>query len=202
MEPEHDFDFKAFFRDVVRVEDEEVVSAFAAEATLVSYRKGELVEREGEVLDRVGFLVSGVIRSFHTDSTGHDVTDCLVARPGAVLAPSPELSTPSPDSVELLADSEVAFVPISVIRRLLDTSLAANQLYARMVAEAWHEHWEVRRVVSQLRARDRYLWFVEKNPGLLELVPNKYVASLLGMTPVTLSRLRSELRSEGVQVRS
>lgn len=33
----------------------------------------------------------------------------------------------------------------------------------------------------------------------MELVPNKYVASLLGMTPVTLSRLRSDLRNEGVQ---
>lgn len=199
MEQGHDFDFEAFFRDVAGIDDAEVLSALSANATFARYRKGDLVMRAGEVLDRVGFLVSGVVRCFLVDSAGRDVTDCLMARPGAVLVSSPELAEPSPDSVELLADGEVAFVPLSVVSRLLSTSLAANQLYARMVAEAWREHWEVRRVVSQLRARDRYLWFVEKNPGLMEQVPNKYVASLLGMTPVTLSRLRSELRNEGVR---
>lgn len=199
MEQGHDFDFEAFFRDVVGIDNAEVLSTLSASATLVRYRKGDLVMRTGEVLDRVGFLVSGVVRCFLIDSSGRDVTDCLVARPGVVLAPSPELTKPSPDSVELLAESKIVFVPLAVVGQLLSTSLAANQLYARMVGEAWREHWEVRRVVSQLRARDRYLWFVEKNPGLMELVPNKYVASLLGMTPVTLSRLRSDLRNEGVQ---
>lgn len=199
MEQRHEFDFEAFFRDVVGIDDAGVLSALSANATLVRYRKGDLIMHAGEVLDRVGFLVSGVVRCFLVDSSGRDVTDCLVARPGIVLAPSPELTEPSPDSVELLAESKVVFVPLSEINRLLSVSLAANQLYAHIVAEAWREHWEVRRVVSQLRARDRYLWFVKKNPGLMELVPNKYVASLLGMTPVTLSRLRSELRNEGVQ---
>nr|WP_275100703.1 cyclic nucleotide-binding domain-containing protein [Olsenella profusa] len=170
--------------------------ALAADAALVHYRKGELLLREGEVSGRVGFLVSGLVRSFFTDAEGHDATDCLVVRPGAVLAPSPELRVPSPDAVETLAESDMAFVPLAVIERLLQTSLAANQLYARIVAEAWREHWEVRRAVSQLRARERYLWFAEKNPELVELAPSKYVASLLGMTPVTLSRLRSEIRSE------
>ena len=40
------------------------------------------------------------------------------------------------------------------------------------------------------------MWFLDAFPGLIERIPNKYVASLLGMTPVTLSRLRSELREE------
>ena len=35
-------------------------------------------------------------------------------------------------------------------------------------------------------------------PGVIDMVPNKCVASLLGMTPVSLSRLRTELRDEGV----
>ena len=33
---------------------------------------------------------------------------------------------------------------------------------------------------------------------MIDMAPNKYVASLLGMTPVSLSRLRTELRDEGV----
>ena len=63
---------------------------------------------------------------------------------------------------------------------------------------AWQEHWEIRRLLSQKRGRDRYLWFLDRYRDIVDKVPNRYVASLLGMTPVSLSRLRSELKSEGV----
>ena len=40
----------------------------------------------------------------------------------------------------------------------------------------------------------RYQWFLKKYPGLIDEVSNKHIASFLGMTPVTLSRLRQKLK--------
>ena len=40
----------------------------------------------------------------------------------------------------------------------------------------------------------RYQWFLENYPGLIHTLNNKHIASFLGMTPVTLSRLRHQLR--------
>ncbi|MEQ2617002.1 hypothetical protein AAAT94_07475 [Intestinimonas aquisgranensis] len=41
---------------------------------------------------------------------------------------------------------------------------------------------------------ERYQWFLEAYPGLIDQVTHRYVASFLEMSPVTLSRLRSALR--------
>lgn len=57
-------------------------------------------------------------------------------------------------------------------------------------------HWELKRVLNSCTAVQRYQWFLEEYPGLIDRVSNKYIASFLGMTPVTLSWLRRTLREE------
>lgn len=191
-------DYRAFFRDVVKVSDEELLDVLSHSATHRELFKGDCVVRSGELQTEVGFLVRGIVRSFSVDADGHDITDCILFMPGSVLVPSVELEGPSSSTVEMLSDGEVVYLGIALIKGLIETSLPANHLFIRIVSEAWHMHWETRRVVSQLRSRDRYLWFLRRYPGVVGKVLNRYVASLLGMTPVTLSRLRTELRNEGV----
>ncbi len=187
---------ESFFRDILGVSDGELLQELSNGATLRSISKGEHLMEMGDTQTKANFLVSGVVRCFSLDAEGRETTDCLISVPGSVLVPSADLSAPAPATVEMLTDGEVVCVPIALIVSLLETSLAANHLYIRLLSAAWHSHFEIRRVVSQLRTRERYLWFLDAFPGLIERIPNKYVASLLGMTPVTLSRLRSELREE------
>ena len=53
-----------------------------------------------------------------------------------------------------------------------------------------------RHILSSYSAMQRYQWFLEEYPGIIHRVSHKYIASFLGMTPVTLSRLRKTLREE------
>ena len=191
-------DIRGYFKDVVRVSDEGLLDILSSNSTHRTLEKGDCVIRAGEMQTEVGFLVSGIVRSFSVDADGREITDCILFMPGSVLVPSVELEGPSSSTVEMLSDGEAVYLDNRLIKELLETNLAANHLFIRIVCEAWHMHWETRRVVSQLRSRDRYLWFLRRYPGIVEKIPNRYVASLLGMTPVTLSRLRSELRNEGV----
>ena len=46
-------------------------------------------------------------------------------------------------------------------------------------------------VVAQYPAAERYAWFTRSYPGLIDRVSHRYVASFLGITPVTLSRVRA-----------
>ena len=45
-------------------------------------------------------------------------------------------------------------------------------------------------MMYQYNAQERYEWFLKKYPGVIDLISHKYIASFLGMNPVTLSRLR------------
>lgn len=191
-------DVMTFFRDVVGIQDQEVLDVFAGNATSVALQKGDCVLKAGDAQEQVSFLVSGIARTCSVDMDGHDVTDCLICEPGSALAPSVDLTRPSIATIEMLTDGETIAVSIEAIMGLLETSLAANKIYIRIISQAWQEHWEARRLLSQKRGRERYLWFLKRYPGVIDRIPNRYVASLLGMTPVSLSRLRSELRSEGV----
>ena len=44
--------------------------------------------------------------------------------------------------------------------------------------------------LSQGDATERFEWFCKEYPGMVDMVNNRYIASFLGITPVTLSRLR------------
>ena len=188
---EQPLDFKAFFCDVLGVQDDALLTTLADHAALATVRKGTRLLEAGSLQSSICFLVSGVVRCFSIDADGHEITDCLISDPGSVLSPTADLSAPAPSSVEVLSDSEIISIDLALVGRLLKTSLAANHLYIRLLTKAWYDHFETRRVVSQLRAKD------DNHPDLINRVPNKYIASLLGMTPVTLSRLRADLRGGG-----
>lgn len=53
-------------------------------------------------------------------------------------------------------------------------------------------------MLCQPTARARYLTVLEKDPEVFQLVPQKYIASCLGMTPQSLSRIRRQLVKQGI----
>lgn len=185
---------ESFFSECVDVADKDLVEWLCAEARVRELRKGEAVMRAGEQQSWVNFLVSGVVRSFAADRDGHEATDCLMSRPGQPVMPCARLDVPSPTTLEALVDSVIVSVDAARVLELLESSVAANQLRNHLLQEAWEAHWEVKEAVCQKKARERYLWFLDAYPGLIDQIPNKHVASFLGMTPVTLSRLRTALR--------
>ena len=129
-------DFRAFFRDVVKVSDEELLDVLSHNARHRELFKGDSVVRSGEPQTEVGFLVKGIVRSFSVDADGHDITDCILFMPGSVLVPSVELEGPSSSTVEMLSDGEVVYLGIALIKGLIETSLPANHLFIRIVSEA------------------------------------------------------------------
>ena len=70
------------------------------------------------------------------------------------------------------------------------------EIYNFFLRKALARHWEGKILMHQCAAMERYQWFLREYPGLINAVSNKHIASFLGMTPVTLSRLRRKLREE------
>lgn len=48
-------------------------------------------------------------------------------------------------------------------------------------------------------AMERYRWFLDEYPGLIDRAPHRHIASFLNVTPVTLSRLRREERRNALK---
>ncbi len=176
--------------------DEELIQKFVKVTTRKRLKKGEFVVRIGEIVNYVYFMESGILRGYFLDANGRDVTDCFCFECGSTAMPFSQLklNEPSPISIEMLKDGSFFCVPISEVIELQKNYLETTLLYNRLLAKALDEHRKLKQALNQYTALQRYQWFLKEYPGLIECVSNKYIASFLGITPVTLSRLRRSLR--------
>src|SRR5262249_31671744 len=102
--------------------------------------------------------------------------------------------------IQALEDSDVAQLDLSAHDRLLEGIPGYARAYANGLAKATAARG--RRILTPLSepAEQRYLDFLEKYPGLAQRIPQHLVASYLGVTPETLSRVRRRIamrRREG-----
>ena len=96
-------------------------------------------------------------------------------------------------SLQALTDCTYLKVPAGIFRELLESN-PQIQLFGRAVIEkefARSLNFEV--LFRSFSAKDRLLYFRENYPQLENLIPHTIIASFLGVTPVSFSRLRNEL---------
>ena len=68
------------------------------------------------------------------------------------------------------------------------------KLHEKLLIQSENQHRTLKIVAYQYTAAQRYQWFLQEYPGLIDRIQHKYIASLLNMTPVTLSKVRRELK--------
>lgn len=183
-----------FLTEVLCLTDETLVQQVMKVSEVYQVDKGEFIYFQEEPITQVAFLIEGVTRGFVIDLEGNDITECLSHLCGACIMPDPSLDTTAAANIEALTDCEIFSVPVREIKALMGQNMSIVQFYNQMLLVSSAYHRELKTVTYQYSAMQRYQWFLKAYPGLINLVPNKYVASLLNMTPVTLSRLRRVLR--------
>jgi CRP-like cAMP-binding protein len=159
------------------------------------------IQRAGAVCDRVRFLVSGLARSYLVDAKGRDFTWALhFAEPGASLKnrfvidyASFSQEEPSRLWIEALTEIEVVSIGKLEVERLFGENRYWANIGRRIAEMAYHHtHHRVLSLLTQ-PAKARYEELLKESPALLRVAPQHYVASYLGITPQSLSRLRREL---------
>lgn len=185
------------YRDLFGLSDERLIQRLTELGEVRLVKKGHLLYREGEVSSKLTFLIQGLLRGFILDAGGRDITDCFIFEPGSAAVGSIGLGEPVTISVEALEDSQVLDLPTTLVMELLEEYPQLYQLYSAFLQVALKRHWEVKSAMYQYAAMERYQWFLRTYPGLHHQVSGKHIASFLGMTQVTLSRLRRTLREAG-----
>jgi CRP-like cAMP-binding protein len=177
----------------VRLTDEEfeVISKFFIPKKL---RKKQFLLHEGEVCKNIGFVNSGCLREYTIDNKGSEhiiqfaIEDWWISDPNSFLS-----GLPSTYNIDALVDSEVLLLEKSAREKLLD-SCPKMERFFRILIEANFVATQ-RRITESLStsAEERYLKFIKMYPKLIEQVSQNHIASYLGITPQSLSRIRKEL---------
>ena len=186
-----------FYKDTLNVQDGQIAEQLAEISRLETLEKGHRVISMGEQMEMMPVLVKGVLRGYIVDENGRDITDCFIFRRGDVIMGTGDFLTPSPVHIETTTECQVLMVPLAELLQLLDQP-ELLVIYNQQLMRALERHWQVKMMLYQSDAMTRYQWFRKQYPDLENKITGKHLASFMGMTPVTLSRLRRRLREEMV----
>jgi len=159
--------------------------------------KRDFLLREGEVCRNLAFVRSGCLREYTVDQRGDEHIIQFAIRDWWVSDLNSFLSgTPTPQNIDALQDSEVLLIDRDAREELLD-AVPGMERFFRLLMEANYvaSHKRINDSLSAT-AEERYLQFLKTYPNLVEVVPQGQIASYLGITPQSLSRIRRELASK------
>jgi CRP-like cAMP-binding protein len=155
--------------------------------------KGHLLHRAGTVCSHLWFIEKGLTRQFYYKD-GKDVTDWLCLE-NTFTTSVLSLFTGMPDrhSIELLEDSIIIDLPYPRLETLFSKHHDLNFL-----ARLWGNHGivQLQQRLDDLHfstAFERYAKLIETSPTIIQRVPLGIIASFLGVTQETLSRIRAQL---------
>lgn len=178
-----------FLQNILGFQDEHLLREALPSCKILHVKKGQELIRLGQQQTYIHILVEGIFRGYFMDANGKDITDCLVVNPGAPLMPSSDLEESAPCTIEALSDSSVFRIAISDFCILARRYPPVSELYKRLVLASVDYHRQLKIMMYQYSAAQRYSWFLAHYPRTVDRISHKYIASFLNMTPVTLSRI-------------
>lgn len=173
-------------------------SELAALFRPADYDKAEHLVMVGAPMQELFFVVQGLLRFYYIDADGRAWNKSFVQEgtfAGALS--SYVLGLPAPYAIEALEPTKVLVARWADVEALYDRDPAFERL-GRRFAEWLAVRKELReRAFLELDAEARYEAFLNEHPDLADRIPNYHVASYLGVTEVTLSRIRSRIARSG-----
>lgn len=158
---------------------------------------GDVFIREGENSLRLAYIKEGMIRSYHVNEKGMETTvllrweEQIVASYDSILWQKPSRFT-----YYALEKTTLLEVNYDVIQQLLERKPAFEKARYLFVLDMLAQSLERIESFVLLTPEERYLQLIKDKPDLLQRVQDKHLATILGITPVSLSRIRKRIISK------
>ncbi len=175
-----------------------IMLALVRNVSIQKVIKGEILIPVGSTDNNVFFIRKGLVRSYMINEKAEEITFqlypeySLFGNVHSVL-----LNEPSKFSYQALENCKVYMVDYNSYRGMVAKNpqlLEISQTYlGRNVLKSAFQRIES---FVFLSPEERYKKFAKNHPNVIERTPDKYIANVLGITPVSLSRIRNRIASQ------
>jgi CRP-like cAMP-binding protein len=177
----------------------EKATAIADRFTEVMFTKNDLISKQGKTCNDYYFLCTGFMRSWTIDIEGRDVTTAFYSEGGVVC----ELlsffkRTPSGENIQALTDGTALHLSFEELNNAFH-EMPEFREFGRSVLIHFYATLK-QRTLSSLHetAEQRYKDLITATPEIFQYASLKNIASYLGITDTSLSRIRKEFSRESI----
>ena len=172
--------------------DEEIKSILEA-FQLKQFQKDDYFKRHDKLCKHLGFIVEGSFRHYAIKNNGDEITGRISKKNDFVTdIISVKTKARTPISIKATEPTSILVASIEDMDKLLETNLTLNRLLREYMADNVVEMGKMRILFLTGTAKERYRLILENNPDLLKNVPLRFIASMIGITPTQLSRIRNK----------
>lgn len=181
----------AYIRTIHSIPEQDI-NALETMSSHVSIRKNADLQPFGHTCRTIYFIVKGALRIYYYKD-GVDITESfefensIVARVESLFS-----GRPSRKAIQAIEDTELIAINAVQLFAMYDTHPGLERLFRKIFEEAYVK--SVNRIESLQfhTAEERYHNLLTEHPDVLLRVPLKHIASYLGITQVSLSRIRAK----------
>tara|TARA_R110002167_G_scaffold3925_1_gene18860 strand:+ start:220 stop:795 length:576 start_codon:yes stop_codon:yes gene_type:complete len=188
--------FKLFFKNV-----EGKVTLSTAEKTAIGeklerkeIKKGQFLLRADEICNQIVFIEKGVLRTYLKDENGFDHV-IFFGLEGWTAGDLNSFMKQQPARfyIDALEDCELTMICKTVHDELIETIPAFESYMRILMTNAYMASLTRTSDLISLSLEERYKNFITSYPSIIQRVPQYMIASHLGVSPETLSRLRAKI---------
>lgn len=168
----------------------ECKSEFFNNSKILTFKKGETLVKEGQHSDKAYFIINGSTRAYYLND-GKDITDWFAFENDFICAINSFFQNiPSPHFIEVLEDTKLLVISRDDIMKLSDKFHDFERLTNRVATKTMLKL-QARIVSMQFQsAEQKYQNILFAYPNITQRVPLTHIASFIGITLETLSRIR------------
>ncbi len=180
--------FKA--KDFSPQELESIISKFRQ----VNFFKNDYLLQEGSTENQYWFIESGFVRSYVVDTSGNDITTNFYALGDIVIDwTSFFLRNPTRENIQALTDCKCWQLDYDTFQQLFHGIQSFREQGRTTLVNSYFSL--KKQTVSMIadQAKDRYIRLVKEKPHIVQNISLKHIATYLGITDTSLSRIRKEI---------
>ncbi|MBK6275759.1 MAG: Crp/Fnr family transcriptional regulator [Saprospirales bacterium] len=167
----------------------DIVSKFRSK----NIKKNELVLMEGETCKDLIFVQNGCLRLYYIQEDVEISVWFALKHSSAIEIYSFISETPSNYFLQAIEETEILYLPKTELNKLYETHPKMQEMMRKFWEDVILHLLQRFTALQRDTAEQRYLDLLNK-PELLQTIPQKYLASFIGVTPTSLSRIKKNIR--------
>ena len=174
--------------------NEQQIELIKQHVSRIYLEKGEYFSKAGKVPQKVAFVKEGILRVCYYNKEGVEITRYFVEENNfAVDLNSFQHQIPSSEYIQAILPTELYVFKREGLQNLSNTIIIWESILNKITQKALIE--KVKRISPMLAedGKTRYIEFFKRFPKLANRIPLNYLASYIGITKHSLSRIRKEL---------